>query len=188
MPNKDNSKLPAGDEELASVQAVRKTGRGGKFNFPNAIPPEDADDVKQALSAVLQWYDIGKTRPADAEEWEERQDLFFSTCITQGQRPTWEKYCLCMGYPRQMIWDFANGNRNASPAISDLIKKAKDYCAAYDAEMVTTGKLRDAPYIFRAVNYYGLRQPQDVRLEVATTQLSADQPEDIATKYKELPD
>ena len=177
-----------GDKEIVAVNtAVKKTGRGGKYNFPSTQPPEDAEDVRAALTSVMAWYEIGKTKAVTDKEWEDRTTLFFDTCIQNGQRPTWEKYCLCMGYTRQAIWEFLQGNHGASRARIDVIKKAKEYCAAYDAEMVQRGKLRDAPYIFRAINYYGLKQQQDIVIEPkqSISDVSADE---IAAKYQELPD
>ena len=175
------------DEIIQAEQTIKKRGRGGKYNFPNAIPPEDANDVRQALSNIMCWYEIGKTKPANDQEWEDRTTMFFNTCIELGQRPTWEKYCLCMGYARQTIWEFLQGNYGASQQRQDIIKRAKEYCATYDAEMVTTGKLRDAPYIFRAINYYGMKQAQDITIE-AKSSVSDQSAEEIATKYQELPE
>ena len=57
---------------------------------------------------------------------------------------------------------------------------------AYDAEMVTTGKLRDAPYIFRAINYYGLKQQQDITItpgQDVTDETAAE----VVDKYAALP-
>ena len=175
------------DNEIGKDKVIRKTGRGGKYNFPSTVPPEDAEVVRQALTAVMQWYEVGKNKAVTDEEWEERTALFFNTCIQNGQRPTWEKYCLCMGYTRQAIWEFLQGNNGATKTRIDVIKKAKEYCAAYDAEMVQRGKLRDAPYIFRAINYYGLKQQQDIVIEPkqAITEQSSD---DVVQKYQELPD
>lgn len=166
---------------------TKLTGRGGKYNFPSSVPPEDENDVRQALTSVMQWYEIGKTKPANPEEWEQRTDFFFTACINNGQRPTWEKYCLCMGYTRQMIWDMMNEKRNASPAVVNTIKKAKEYCAAYDAEMVNQGKLNPVPYIFRAKNYYGMKDTQDVVL-TPNNPITDIQPEEVAAKYNELPE
>jgi len=166
---------------------IIKTGRGGKYNFPSTVPPEDENDVRQALASVKQWYDIGKTKPADIKEWKERTDYFFSECINNGQRPTWEKYCLCMGYTRKTMWDIMTGTQYKGQEVADIIKTAKEYCAAYDAEMVTQGKLNPVPYIFRAKNYYGMKDNQDITITPNTNIVDVSA-EDIATKYQELED
>lgn len=168
--------------------AVKETGRGGRYNFPNTIKPEPAEDVRAALSTVVRWYDAGLSKAVTLQDWVDRTRLFFSTCLDEGERPTWEKYCLCVGYPRQMVWDFAHGNRGISPEISDVIKRAKDYCAAFDAEMVSAGKMRDAPYIFRAVNYYGLKQAQDITIEARPQRITEETAEEVAAKWAALPE
>ena len=180
--------MKSDDSELVQVQqAVKKTGRGGKYNFPQTIEPEDAEDVRAALSTCMKWFEIGKTKAVTDQDWDERTTLFFNECLTNGERPTWEKYCLAVGYPRQMVWDFMQGNRNATPARSDIIKRAKEYCACYDAEMVTTGKMRDTPYIFRAKNYYDMKDVQDITIE-PKQQLAEGDAETIAAKWAELPE
>lgn len=166
---------------------VKERGRGGKYNFPAAVPPEDPDDVRQALTECLRWYKQGMTPAATDDEIEQRTINFFEYCIENGERPTVEKYALALGYVRTTINDWERGN-HASPRRSDIIKKAKEFLASYDAAMTTQGKMNPVVYIFRGKNYYGMKDQQDVVL-TPNTGLAADiQPEDVAQKYAELPE
>ena len=46
----------------------------------------------------------------------------------------------------------------------DLIKKAKGFIASFESEMVTEGKINPVVYIFRAKNYFGMKDQQEVVL------------------------
>ena len=45
---------------------------------------------------------------------------------------------------------------------SNLIKNAKSILAAIDADLVLKGMINPVAYIFRAKNYYGMKDQQDV--------------------------
>ena len=45
---------------------------------------------------------------------------------------------------------------------SDLIKKAKEILAGIDAKLVSQGKIPQITYIFRAKNFFGLTDKQEV--------------------------
>lgn len=140
-----------------SEQKLR--GRGGKYNFPQAVPPENPEDVRRVLSEVLNWYVQPKAKTDD--EVEDRTLYFFRYCAERGERPTWEKYCLALGYDRKTVYDWSNGE-HCSERKSHIIKSAKETLAAYDAGMATEGKMNPVPYIFRAKNYYGMKDQADI--------------------------
>ena len=43
-----------------------------------------------------------------------------------------------------------------------MMQRAKDILSAIDAELVQTGKVNPVVYIFRAKNFYDMRDQQDV--------------------------
>lgn len=170
---------------MASTE-VKARGRGGKYNFPSAVPPEDPDDVRQALTECLRWYKQGMTPATTDDEIEQRTLDFFEYCIANGERPTVEKYALALGYVRTTINDWERGN-HASPRRSVIIKKAKEFLASYDAAMTTQGKLNPVVYIFRGKNYYGMKDQQDVVLTPNQPLGEGINAQDVAQKYAELP-
>ena len=98
---------------------------------------------------------------------------------------TVEKLALALGVTRETLHSWETG-ATQSTRRSDLIKKAKDCIAAYDADMVSTGKMNPVPYIFRAKNYYGMKDQQDIT--IAPKQGITDESAvNIAEKYAELP-
>jgi len=160
------------------------TGRGGKYNFPSSVPPEDPEIVKAALGSVLHWYNRGNVSKCNtAEEVQTRCEEYIAECYETGQRMTVEKLALALGITRETLWKWEQMNDERG----NIIKKAKDCIASYDADMVTAGKMNPVPYIFRAKNYYGMRDQVDI---VATPgqQLQDIPAEDVANKYAELPE
>lgn len=159
-------------------------GRGGKYNFPSTVEPEDPEVVRSALGSVLYWRQRGiDEKPTSDDEIQSRVDEYLSVCWETGQRMTVEKLALALGITRKCLYDWEQlDNRRG-----DIIKKAKDAIACYDAEMVTSGKMNPVPYIFRAKNYYGMRDQVDIVAAPAAS-LADQSAADVAAKYAELPE
>lgn len=157
-------------------------GRGGKHNFPSSPAPADPGAVSSALSKVMRWYGIGRVKAADDDEIERRTAEYFQFCVDHDERPTVESYCLCLGYARNTVFEWeGKGDRRAN-----IIKAAKEAMAALDAGMVLDGKLQAIPWIFRAKNYYGMRDQQEIVLEPRKGITDEDAVE-VGQKYAELP-
>lgn len=164
----------------------KKTGRGGTENFPSArLKSTPPDDVSMCLKNVL----VFSKQPLvkSDEECRERLAQFFETCAETGQLPTVEKMCLALGTVRQVVWEWENGVKCSSER-ADLIKKGKEIIASFEAELAAKGKVNPVVYIFRAKNYFGMKDQQDVVVAPAQP-LGADVPtEQLAEKYaKALP-
>ena len=160
------------------------TGRGGKYNFPSSVPPEDPEVAQAALGSVLRWYRRGNDSVCNtADEIANRAEEYITECYQTGQRMTVEKFALALGITRETLWKW----EQVGDQRSNVIKKVKDCIASYDADLVTSGKMNPVPYIFRAKNYYGMKDQVDI---IATPgQQLADIPADeIANKYAELPE
>ena len=168
---------------------VKARGRGGKYNFPNAIPPgsENKEDIRRVLTETMKWYDRGDDRPTTDDGIMQRSREFFAECINSGERPTVEKYCLALGYARSTVNDWKNGI-SCSPRRTDIIKKAFDAFATFDAGMASDGKLNAVLYFFRAKNYYDMRDQTDLVIEPKQPLGGDVDPVDVAQKYAELPE
>ena len=95
------------------------------------------------------------------DEIRERLEHYFVETLMAGEIPTVEEMCLALGYPRATIWRWETGAEGSTPARRDLIKKAKEFLASFDAKLVQEGKINPTTYIFRAKNYFGLRDEQE---------------------------
>lgn len=136
-------------------------------HFPNSKPePKDAETRKLYMAIqrnCLEFYNIGKNKVKSDDELIDRLDYFFNTCAQTGQIPTVEKMCLCVGYVRNTVHDWETGKqRGFSSETKDVIQKAKQLIASFDSELLLSGKLNPIAYIFRAKNYYGMSDKQEV--------------------------
>ena len=68
-----------------------------------------------------------------------------------------------------------------------MIKKAKEILAGMDAELVSTGKIPQVTYIFRAKNFFGMRDQTDLVVTPNNPLGEATSATEIAQKYAELP-
>lgn len=116
-------------------------------------------EIKESLSNILYWrkHEAVKTD----EECAERLDEFFTRMNETGEIPTVEKMALALGVSRQAIWQWETG-LYGTPERQKMIKKAKEILAALDAELVSRGKIPQVTYIFRAKNFYGMRDQAEV--------------------------
>lgn len=180
---------------MAESKAVTKTdsnkpkrGRGGTDNFPSRrFTPETDEDralVSQLLSEALTEY--RQPRVKSDEELAQRIDDYFCRCAQHGQVPTVEEMSLSTGYSIGTVMDWEIGrNKGFSPQTSMIIKKAKGYLQTFDAKLVIAGKMNFLAYCFRAKNYYGMKDQQEVMLTPNNPIGEATSPEELRRKYLE---
>jgi hypothetical protein len=170
------------DIAITGSKTIKKTGRGGKDNFPSTIPSgTKKEDVQRIMGNLLNWYNLDKVR--DDDELQERIAYFFKECFERGEIPTWEKLCLAIGYSRSTVWDWLNGIINVSSRRLDIIKKAKEFLASFDAEMATEGKINPVTYIFRAKNYFGMADKQEMVLTPNNPLGDNTDPDELQRRY-----
>jgi hypothetical protein len=88
------------------------------------------------------------------------------------------------GYAQSTIWDWENGRRQGfSNSTAEIIKKAKDVLKTFDAKLVISGKLNFLAYCFRAKNYYGMVDKQEMVLTPNTHNDSDYDADDIKKRY-----
>lgn len=183
----DNKPVPASPAPVSF-------GKGGKHNFPNArMQLIEQDDEKRAFVAKaiennLVFFNEGVYKKVRSdEELCERLNWFFSECARTQQVPNVEKMCNALGYHRNSILDWENGRSPGfSPATKEIIGQAKQILASIDAELAQEGKTQPVVYMFRAKNYYGLKDQQDVVLTPNVNNYT--DPATIESKYEELPE
>lgn len=167
-----NTRLDKGEEKSKEIKK-KKDGRGqhtgkGKHELwkysPTSNPYKELKEMSDAerrelvshtLAEILKWYNMPKVKTD--EELEERIIFFFETCIKTGEMPTWEKLALACGVHRGTLWEWESGGKGSTPRRADFLKKAKEFMASYDAEIVANNKMPPVAYIFRAKNYYGMK-------------------------------
>lgn len=179
-------------EEETKIRAARgdvKTGRGGTANFPSSRDryKDKPDAVKKALRETLAAYKMPRVR--SDEELVERVSEYFDLCATTGQIPTVEEMALTCGYGVHEWLDIVSGRRRGfSEETATVIKKAKSFLAAFDAKMAVTGEINFLAYCFRAKNYYGMADKQEVVLTPNNPLGDAAGQKQLADKYLDLVD
>lgn len=160
MPKNNGTQLS--DEQVTdiidSVKTVRRRGSKPASIEDNttATKPEMQDMIRNVI------YYRNMPLVESDEECEERLDDFFRHAAETGELPTVEKMCLALGTSRQRVWEWEQGRKGERRA--DIIKKAKEILAAIDAELVSTGKIPQVTYIFRAKNFFGMTDQTQVVL------------------------
>lgn len=140
----------------------RSKKRGAKSASVTANCTAKKDDISRIVAESVQYFHREPVKTN--EECAERLNQYFAQCTETGQIPTVEDMCLALGVTRQTVWEWENGNRGANRERSDMIKKAKEILAAIDAKLVSEGKIPQVTYIFRAKNFFGLHDQQEVVL------------------------
>lgn len=170
------------------------TGRGGKYNFPNAkMKLIEQDDEKRAFMAKciennLAFFNVGMNPVKTDEELAERLNFFFSTCAETQQLPTVEKMANCLGYHRSTLNDWEHRkSRGLGDYTADIIKKAKQILASMDAELAAEGRIQPVVYMFRSKNFYGMSDTQELVLTPNGQRLSDSDYQEVADRYKQLP-
>lgn len=174
------------DTDLVEVGQKITKGRGGKNNFPSAkmvvATEEDRQLVSKLLGEVLVEY--RKPKVKSDEELAERLNDYFQRCAETGQIPTVEEMCLSTGYSYATCYDWEVGrNKGFSSETSNIIKKAKEMLKTFDAKLVISGKLNFLAYCFRAKNYYGMVDKQEMVVTPNVNNDSDYNADDIRARY-----
>lgn len=182
--------------KVIEAPVKRKRGKVGNpgMKAENALSGTDEEKraiVRQTMRNCLTFYQMD--RVGTATELQERLQEFFNTCADTGQYPTVEKMCLAIGYSRQTVNDWENRVHcglveDSNSPVSDIIKKAKEFLATFDAELVISGNMNFLAYCFRAKNYYGMQDKQELTIEPKQAFGEQKSMEEIAASVPELLD
>ena len=176
--------VKADNAEQAGKEIVKTKNRSRGLAGVEQNTSAKAEDVSRILSNCLKWYKMPKVKTE--QELEDRIAQFFVTCFETGEIPTVEKMCLAIGYDRQTVWRWENGERSSELGshAGDITKKGKDFLATFESEMVTEGKINPVVYIFRAKNFFGMKDVQDYILTPNNPLGSDSDPATMAQKYQ----
>ena len=123
------------------------------------------------------------SKPETPQELTNRFIAYFDLCTKNQIPPNNEGLALVSGYARSSFFDISQGT--FKPEFTDIIKRAKDYIAMYDATLAQSGKIPSPVYIFRAKNFLGMKDTQDVQI---TPNVNPNVPEDAEEIIKKLPE
>lgn len=122
----------------------------------------------------------------------ERLDDFFSMAQERQIPPTIQEMALYCGYTAQTLNDWKNGrlkgfcdSDNSTPSTAVIIKKAIEILHGMDMVLTQSGKINPVAYIWKAKNWYGERDVQEIVVTPSGDRTVPLTPEEIA---KNLPE
>lgn len=170
-------------EVAEKVVRKRKSSRGGNQFSLEQNTTANAADISRAIANATRYI---KAEPCKSEEeMAERINQYFADCQENGSIPKWETLALCLGITRSQAWNIATG-KSCSAVQQRMLQRAKDILSAIDAELVSTGKIPQVVYIFRAKNFYDMRDQQDVVVTPNNPLGDALTTEQLTEKYSTL--
>lgn len=149
------------DVEVIDKPFRMKQGKIGSLHDNKPKTDKDRELAKKVLKFNLDIMKKATNKPKTVEELQDRFTEYFELCIEEGMPPTIEGLALCSGWCRSTFYDIGEGKVNVQ--FSDTVKKAKDYVCNYDASMASIGKVNAPIYIFRAKNFYDMKDVQEVK-------------------------
>lgn len=138
--------------------------RGG--NSPvigdNGVHTQPGDNAKYAgvLATILRWGDVDKS---DVVALEKRFWDFVDYCMENDVKVTNQVTYLAMGITKDDVYNWEN-DRSRSSAHCELIKKVKNFCAAYREMLGADGRLNPVTLVWWQKNYDGLVDKSEVVL------------------------
>lgn len=136
-----------------------KKGDIGKYTKLDDVPESAAST---ALRRTLLAKSLNTGRCTTPQELADRFDSLFQIATNNGFIPTVEMLALASGWDRRTLWDIENGVSHKGDGMSDIVKQAKDLIGAAEAQLVLSGDINATAYIFRAKNFQGMTDKQEV--------------------------
>lgn len=146
-------------QELAAQKKGKPTKRGSKSASTELHSKAPPDILGGIITDIGKWF--GSPKVKDDDECRQRLVEFFEYYAKAGGLPTVEKLALALGTTPQTLWDWEHRKTKGSER-SEMIKAAKIYLSAIDADLALLGFIDKVVYIFRAKNYYGMKDAQEI--------------------------
>lgn len=93
---------------------------------------------------------------------------------------------LAVDYDRRTLFEIQKGNQ--SQPFMDIVKKAKDFIANYDAILAASNKMNSAVYCFRSKNFYGMKDVQQIEAVASNQGDVPTNADDMVATLPEAPD
>ena len=133
------------------------------INKLNSLEESTTPDAKaRALRRTMLINSLNTSRCTTSQELNDRFQKLFELCFNNNFIPTVEALALCSGIGRKDLWEIETGGSHKGDGMADIIKSAKDFIATMEAELARDGEINPTVYIFRAKNYFGMTDKQEV--------------------------
>lgn len=205
--SKKSDEVKRGRDEVISqsveVKSVEVNGENDRLDLALSedMKPSDPSDlgkwqgeaVTRILMEGVEYFNLPTVR--NDEEVADRLNWYFRQCAEKQRLPTVEYMCLALGTTSTTFSEWERGSKG--PVRASLLRKAKQILKGIDAKFALEGKINPVMYIFRAKNYYGMQDKQDVVItpsspldgvqdEKALTEVIDLLPEDLTETEEEI--
>lgn len=178
--NKNGYHYKSPETREAALEKRRKGNLTTRRGFGEK--EEDKELIARLMQETLYSYRYPRVR--NDEELAQRIDEYFRECAESGLIPTVEEMVMRTGMPYSTYKDIRTGRRPGfSPRTKEVMKRAQDFMATFDAKLALTGQGNPIVYFFRAKNFYGMRDQQNVVVEANDNEEQELSAEDIARRY-----
>ena len=165
-----------GNTNLAKVSPATRAGFGEK--------EEDKVLIRKLLGETVKSYKLPRVK--SDQEMIERLDFFFDECVRMSKIPTVEEMVMTLGYTYSGVIDIESGKSPGfSPETKNILKRAKEVIKTFDAKLAVSGELNPVLYFFRAKNYYGMRDQQEIVVHGKAERVQDMSDDEIAKWYLE---
>ena len=167
---------------------IKKTGRGGKYNFPWTIDPEAGEpgDNSRFLMHAMAVRNMPPINYADPEQVRIRINEYFQLCAQDDIRPTATGFRIAVGISKQTLSEWRRGGRRG-PEHQQVILEAYDMLEQMWEHYMMNGKINPVSGIFLGKNLFDYSDKQ----EYVVTPNAQPEPVDVKAleeKYAELPE
>ena len=175
------------------VEAKKKSWVRNSNPVIMSVKDSDPERAKQKAELFNKLYRLQNRRGIakfdSVEEMELLIEQYFYDCADIGLRPTIRGLASALGTVYATLNDWESGSRDAQlgSSCSTIIKKAKQFIAEFDEQAAIEGYDNPVLFMFRAKNYYGMKDEQDINIapvhkvtpERTPEQIEADIPVDL---------
>lgn len=168
--------------------------KNGSANMRLKDPKESEDKKKKKMEILRKLTELDRRRGIakfnNVEEMQVVIENYFQDCVELELRPTIRGLASALGTVYNTLLDWERGSRDAQLGndCSGLIKKSKQFIAEFDELLALENVDNPILFMFRAKNYYGMKDTQDI--QITPNNALGDQltPDEIAKRIpKDIP-
>lgn len=149
---------------------------------PQAYGTIDPEFSQKVLMWNIELFKYRDDKPKTVEEMKETVEAYFEICSKYKLIPTVEGLSVITHYDINSLNDIGHGLFKTEFTV--IVKETKNIIKNYDAAMATNGMIPASVYAFRAKNFYGMKDVQEVTLAPKTDL----EPETASEILQEIPD
>lgn len=165
----------------------KPANRGRNINDILDVNQNTSPDARfVALRRTLLVKRLNTGRCTSAEELSERFTSLFELAFQEGFVPNVEMLAICSGLNRRTLHDIEVGNTHKGDGMSDVVIEAKELIGSIEATLALDGEINANVYNFRAKNYQGLTDKQEVVVKPDVDNKVPDNVDDIIKAIPKL--